>query len=60
MRRQLSQEGKIAIFKSLGISKALIVSNVIEELKQLQKTFLRGDKRTKIRYDTLCNDFNEV
>lgn len=60
MRRQLSQEGKITIFKSLGISKALIVSNVIEELKQLQKTFLRGDKRTKIRYVTLCNDFNEV
>lgn len=62
---QLSLEGKI-IFESLAISKivclpllTLIPNNVIKELKQIQKTFLRGKKTAKIKCNTLCNDFND-
>ena len=64
--RHLSLEGKITIFKSLTISKmvylallTLIPSSFLEELKQIQKTFLWGNKRAKIKHDTLCNNFNE-
>ena len=63
--RHLSLEGKI-IFKSLAISKivylaflTLIPSSVLEELKQVQKTFLWGNKRAKIKHNTLCNNFTE-
>ena len=64
--RHLSLEGKITIFKSLAISKivylallTLIPNSFLEELKQIQKTFLWGNKRAKIKHDTLCNNFNE-
>ena len=59
-------EGKITIFKSLAISKivclallTLISNSFLEELKQIQKTFLWGNKRAKIKHDTLCNNFTE-
>ena len=64
--RHLSLEGKITIFKSLAISKivylallTLIPNSFFEELKQIQKTFLWGNKRAKIKHDTLCSNFNE-
>ena len=64
--RQLSLEGKI-IFKSLAISKivyfallTLIPNSVLEELKQIQKTFLQGNKRVKIKHDTIFNNITEV
>ena len=64
--RHLSLEGKITIFKSLAISKivylallTLIPNSFLEELKQIQKTFLWGNKRAKIKHDTLCNNFTE-
>ena len=64
--RQFSLEGKITIFKSLAISKTiylasltLISNSVLEELKQIQKTFLWGNKQAKIKHDTLCNNFTE-
>ena len=64
--RYLSLEGKITIFKSLAVSKivylallTLTPNSFLEELKQIQKTFLWGNKRAKIKCDTLCNTFNE-
>ena len=64
--RHLSLEGKITIFKSLAISKivylallTLIPNSFLEELEQIQKTFLWGNMRTKIKHDTLCNNFKE-
>ena len=64
--RQLSLEGKVTIFKSLAISKivylpllTLTPNPVLEELKQIQKTFLWGNKWAKIKHDTLCNNFTE-
>ena len=64
--RHLSLKGKIAIFKSLAISKIvylslliLIPNYVLEELKQIQETFLWGNKRATIKHDTLCNNFTE-
>ena len=64
--RQLSLEGKIPIFKSLAIPKivclallTLVPNSVIEEVKQIQKTFLWGNKRVQIKHDTLCNNFTE-
>ena len=45
--RKLTLEGKITVFKSLGISKIVhlaiitkVTNTVIEELKQIHKTFL--------------------
>ena len=64
--RHLSLEGKITIFKSLAISKivylallTLIPNSFLEELKQVQKIFIWGSKRAKIKHDTLGNNFNE-
>ena len=65
--KHLLVAGKITIFKSLAISKivyylallSLIPNSVLEELKQIQKTFLWGNKRAKIKHDTLCNNFAE-
>ena len=53
-------------FESLAISKIgylalpiLITNSVLEELKQIQKLFLRRNKRAKIKHDTLCNNSTE-
>ena len=65
--RHLSLEEKITIFKSLAISKivclallTLIPNSFLEELKQIQKAFLWGNERAKIKHNTLCNNFTEV
>ena len=49
-------EGKITIFKSLAMSKIVhlvmttkVPNTVIEELKQIQKNFLRNNKKVKIK-----------
>ena len=49
-------EGKITIFKSLAMSKIVhlvmttkVPKTVIEELKQIQKNFLRNNKKVKIK-----------
>ena len=64
--RHLPLGGMITIFESLGISKIvylvlliLITNSVLEELKQIQKLFLRTNKRAKIKHDTLCNNSTE-
>ena len=37
----------------------LIPNSFLEELKQIQKIFLWGNKRANIKHDTLCNNFTE-
>ena len=56
-------EGKIKIFKSLAMSKIVhlvittkVPNTVIEELKQIQKIFLRNKKKVKIKQSNLRND----
>ena len=64
--RKLTSEGKITIFKSLAISKTVhiaiitkVPNTVIEELKQMQKTFLWDNKKAKIKQNTLCNNYKD-
>ena len=64
--RKLTLEEKITIFKSLTISKTVyltllttIPNSVVEELKQIQKMFLWGNKKLKIKHDTLCNKYKD-
>ena len=60
--RKLTLEGKITIFKSLTISKivylallTMIPNSVIDKLRQIQKMFLWGNKKLKIKNEKLCN-----
>ena len=64
MRRHLSLEGKITIFKSLVLSKIVYLAlltiapkSIIEELNEIQKQFIRSNKKCKIKHGTLCNDY---
>ena len=64
---QFSLERKITIFKSLTISKivhlallTLLPNSDLEELKQIQKIFLWGNKPAKIKHDKLCNNVTEA
>ena len=56
-------EGKITIFKLLAMSKIVhlvmttkVPNTVIEELKQIQKNFLRNNKKVKIKQSNLRSD----
>ena len=62
--QNLSLLGKITIFKMLALSKIIhlaLVTNVptatIELLSKMQKEFLWGKNKSKIKHDTLCNDY---
>ena len=62
--RHLSLEGTITTFKFLVISKivylallTIVPKNIIEELNEIQKTFLWSNKKCKVKYGTLRNDF---
>ena len=62
--RNLSLLGKKAVFKTLALSKIIhlvLVTNVptatIELLSKIQKEFLWGNNKSKIKHDTLCNDY---
>ena len=60
MRRHLSREGKITIFKSHALSKIVylaLLKSIIEELNEIQNEFLWSNKKCKIKYGTLCNDY---
>ena len=64
--RHLTIEGKITVFKSLAISKIVYLSlltsvpkSITDELKIIQKSFLWGKKKPKIKHQTLCNDFKD-
>ena len=61
--RNLTLEGKIAIFKTIVISKivfqsfiATVPKYIINELEKIQKAFLRKNATPKIKHETLCND----
>ena len=62
--RNLTVQGKIAIFKTLAISKVIhlaLVTNVthviIDQLNKTQKDFIWNPKHPKIRHSTLCNTY---
>ena len=62
--RNLSLLGKITIFKTLALSKIIhlvLVANVstatIELSSKIQKEFLWGKNKSKIKDDTLCSDY---
>ena len=62
--RNLTLEGKIAIFKTIAISKvvfqsfiATVPKHIINELEKIQKAFLWKNSTPKIKHETLCNDY---
>ena len=62
--RKLTLEGKIIIFKILAISKIVFQSfittvpkHIVNELKKIQKVFIRNNSSPKIKHETLCNDY---
>ena len=62
--RNLTLEGKIAIFKTIAISKVVFQSFIatvpkhINELEKIQKAFLWKNSTPKIKHETICNDYN--
>ena len=57
-------EGKIAIFKTIAISKIVFQSfiltvpkHIINELEKIQKAFLWKNSTPKIKHETLCNNY---
>ena len=62
----LNLERKIFIFKALGISKivylSLIITNpnsILEEIQNIQKTFLWCSSKPKMNPKTVCNTFED-
>ena len=62
--RNLILEGKILILQTLALSKILfeafltpIPIYVVTELEKIQKSFLWENSTSKIKHDTLCNDY---
>ena len=64
--RNLTLEEKILIFKTLALSKiifqafvTLIPIYVVTELEKIQKSFLWENSASKIKHDTLCNNYKD-
>ena len=64
--RNLTVEGKVLIFKTLALSKIIfqafvtpIPIYVVTELEKIQKSFLWENSTSKIKHDTLCNDYKD-
>ena len=62
--RNLTLKGKIIFFKLLAISKivfqsliTLVPRHIVNELEKIQKAFLWKNSSPKIKYGTLCNDY---
>ena len=62
--RNLSLRGEITNFKTLALSKIIhlaLLTNVptatIELLGKIQEKFLWGKNKSKIKHETLCNDY---
>ena len=62
--RNLTLEGRIAVFKTLAISKVAFLAlltkipyQVVRELEKIQKSFLWKDSAPKIRHETICKDY---
>ena len=58
--------GKITLLKTLALSKIIhlaLVTNLptatIELLSKIQKEFLWAKNKSKIKHDTLCNDYED-
>ena len=66
MTRALTLEGKSLIFKTLGISKIVYLSliinvpnSILEEIQKNQKSFLWYFSKPKINHKTFCNTFQD-
>ena len=64
--RALTLEGKVLIFKTLGISKIVYLSlittvpnSILDEIQKIQKAFLWFSSKPKINHKTLCNKFED-
>ena len=64
--RNLTLEGKIFIFKTLALWKVIfqafvppISIFVVTELEKIQKSFLWENSTSKIKHDTLCNNYKD-
>ena len=64
--RNLTLEGKIFIFKTLALSKIIfqafvtpIPIYVVTELQKIQKIVLWENSTSKIKHNTLCNDYKD-
>ena len=62
--QNLTLEEKILIFKTLALSKIIFQASVtpisvyvVTELEKIQKIFLWENSTSKIKHDTLCNDY---
>ena len=62
--RDLSIAGKIAVFKTLAISKIVhlplvktILNLIMQELNKIQKEFIWKTRKPKIKHDTLCKNY---
>ena len=62
--KNLTLEGKIAIFKTIAISKivcqsfiATVPEHIINELEKIQQAFLWKNSTPKIKHESLCNDY---
>ena len=62
--RNLSLAGKITFFKSLAISKIVYLAMmtpvpkpIVNDLCKLQKEFLWGSSKPKIKHETLCSNY---
>ena len=64
--RQLTLEGRVAVFKSSAVSKGIhlllitkLHKNTIDLLYKIQKTFIWLGKKAKIKHGTLCNGYEK-
>ena len=62
----LTLEGRIVVFKTMAISKIVILAlltkiphQVVKELEKIQKSFLWKDSTLKIRHETTCKDYKD-
>ena len=62
--RKFTLEGKIFIFKTIAILKGVykafittVLKYIVNELKEIQKTFFWNESSHKMKCETLCNGY---
>ena len=62
--RNLTEKGKIVIFKIIAISKIVsqsfittVAKHIIDKIKKIHKAFLWKNSTLKKKHETLCNDY---